>query len=264
MQQSAPRRCCTKETLIPQRWLPWALLAATALVGIVGAPPPTVAIRLFFVAVMGGAIISSLGPAGNTWQMTAAGTLLALSLVEGVVRRPIPDPPSSQWTQTLQTPAERLRHTILLPLGTPQWERWWQQVQDGGTAGVHICAQSPVTADDGLDLYLGDTLVAHVTEAQAYGPHPEPTHTGLYRIPVTRALLERNKRAVLELRRAQGAPAKPAVICGTFTYRPSAGLDSSAFFDGQTWRSPGPTQGGRYVIEVRFENSAGKPVGVLY
>jgi hypothetical protein len=240
------------------------LLGVTALVAVIGVPLPTVWVRLFFVIVMGGAIVSALGGAGTTWQTTAAGTLLALSVVQGMVHRPIPEPPSSQWTQALRSPNERLRHTILLPLGTREWERWWQQIEDGGTVGAHVCAQSPITAEDGLDLYLGETLVGRVTEALAYGPHPEPTRTGFYRLRLTRELLERNPRAVFELRRAPDASSKPAVICGTFTYRPTAGLDSSAFFDGQTWTSPGPTQGGRYEIELRFEDKRGKPVGLLY
>mgnify|MGYP006157101725 CR=1 FL=1 len=35
--------------------------------------------------------------------------------------------------------------------------------------------------------------------------------------------------------RSAAANSRPIDVCGTFAYRPSAGLDASAFFDHGTW-----------------------------
>ncbi|HEU5317086.1 MAG TPA: hypothetical protein VFX49_13335 [Chloroflexota bacterium] len=242
-------------------WLPWALLGGAAVVSCAGVPPATALARLFFVVVMGGALVAGLAAAGPHWQLGAAGGLLALTALQGVIPRRVEDPPPSQWTVELRSPAERVRHTIALPLGSAEWERWWSRAR---SAAIFVCARGPLEEGDGLELTLGGERVARVTQAVAYGPRPQPTSVGFYRVPVTRAVLERAPRAVLELQRAPDASDRPIEICGTFTYKPTAGLEASAFFDGRSWSSPGPTQRGRYVIELRIEDPAGKPLVALY
>ena len=227
--------------------------------GVVGAPAPTLVARAFFVLIVGGALVASLVVAGPGWQTGAAGTLLALTLIEITIRRPMPDPPPSQWLVQLTSPVQRLRHTVLLPLGTAEWQRAWSRAT---TAAIHVCARGPLDASTGPEVYLNDERVARMTEELAYGPGPELTSVRFYRVPVTRAALEGSAKAVIELR--LGPPARPVEICGTFTYRPTAGLDSSQFFDGSEWHSPGSSQHGRYAIEVRLEDSNRKPVMALY
>jgi hypothetical protein len=230
-------------------------------VGTLGAPRETVLARLFFVAAIGGALVAGLSVAGARWQVIAAGGLLTLSVLQVALPGRVVDPPPSQWTVELARPDERVRHTIALPVGEVEWEHWWSRAR---SAAVFLCARGPLEEADGLDLTLGGERVARVTEAAAHGPRPQPTSVGFYRVPVSRAALERAPRAVLELQRAPGASARPVEICGTFTYKPSAGLEASAFFDGRAWSSPGLTQQGRYVIELRIEDARGKPLVALY
>jgi hypothetical protein len=68
----------------------------------------------------------------------------------------------------------------------------------------------------------------------------------------------------LSLRRAAGAAPRAIDVCGTFSYRPTAGLGASAFFDGTAWSNPGLTQRGRFLLEVRLEDATGRPLEALY
>ncbi len=243
------------------RWVPWAALGGAGALSAIGAPLPTVIARVFFVTVAGGALVMALEAVGRRAQLLAAGVLLALVVVQMTVRRPLETPPPSQWTVELPTPAERVRHTIALPLGKAQWGQWWSGASG---AAVYVCARGPLEEADGLDLVLNDEVLGRITQTHAFGPRPLPTSVGFYRVPVTRAVLERSPSAVFELRRAAAATARPVEICGTFTYRPTAGLESSAFFDGARWTSPGPTQRGRYIVELRIERLPGNALVALY
>ena len=238
---------------------PWLLLAASGLLSVLAAPLPTAIARVFFVTLLGGAIVAALAAVGRAAQLTGAAALLVLTLGQVSIDRPVQAPPSSQWTVTLRTPAERLRHTIALPVGTRQWQAWWARATG---AAVYVCARGPVSEADALDLYVGAERAARVTQEQAIGPRPQPTSVGFYRIPIERARLEGAAPLVLELRR--GAEARPIEVCGTFAYQPSAGLESSAFFDGVRWISPGLTQRGRYIVELRLEERPGRTVAALY
>ena len=240
---------------------PWLLLAVSAAASVAGAPVPTVIARVFFVALLGGAIVSSLAVVGRGPQVTASALLLALTLGQGLIQRPVIPPPSSQWTAALRGPAERIKHTIALPVGSGEWQRWWERAKG---AAVYVCARGPLTEEDGLELFVGGQRLATITQAQAIGPRPQPTSVGFYRIPVDRALLEAAAPLLLELRRGSDASARPIDVCGTFTHRPTAGIESSAFFDGVTWKSPGPTQRGRYILELRLEEAPGRTIAALY
>jgi hypothetical protein len=119
-----------------------------------------------------------------------------------------------------------------------------------------------LTREDGLELWANDGLVDRISDALASGPRPQPTSVGFYRVPLPRGLL--GDRLVLSLRRSATANARPIDVCGTFAYRPSAGLDASAFFDGTSWLYPGRTQRGRYVMELRLHDAAGRTLAALY
>jgi hypothetical protein len=243
------------------RLLAWALLGLTGLVSWLGAPTATALARLFFVVAIGGAVVAVLHMVSARAQVGAAVTILLLTVLQVSVQRRVDDPPPSQWTVPLAGPDQRLRHTITLPLGRPEWDRWWRRAR---AAAVYLCARGPLEEADGLDLSLGGVFLARVTQAQAYGPRPQPTSVGFYRVPVPRATLERAPDAVLELARTSDASARAIEVCGTFTYKPTAGLEASAFFDGRSWTSPGPSQRGRYVVELRIEDPTGKPIVALY
>ena len=243
------------------RGTPWLLLAACAAVSALAAPAPTVLARSFFVLLLGGAVVAALGLMGRSAPVWGAALLLVLTVGQALVDRPVAEPPSSQWTVALRTPAERLRHVVALPVGSKQWETWWGSARG---AAVYVCARGPLEGADGLDLFANGERVARITQEQAIGPRPQPTSVGFYRIPLDRARLEAASPLVLELRRGPEATARPIDVCGTFAYRPSAGIESSAFFDGTSWTSPGLTQRGRYVMEVRLEEAPGRTVAALY
>lgn len=241
--------------------LPWLLIVLSAVVGTIGAPLPTVVARLWFVCALGGAVVAALAVVGPRAQTVAGSLLLVLALGQSAVQRTIPEPPSSQWTVALRTPAERIRHTIALPVGTAEWNRWWSRATG---AAAYVCARGPLAEVDGLDLFAGDQHLARITQSEAIGPRPQPTSVGFYRVPIERTLLESGEPLVLELRRAPDAAPRPLEICGTFTYRPTAGIESSTFFDGLTWKSPGMTRRGRFLIELRIEEGEGRAVAALY
>ena len=243
------------------RLAPWFLVGASALASVIAAPVPSATARLFFVVLLGGALIAALSVVGRHAQTAAALTLLALVLGQIALQNPISPPPSSQWTVALSAPAERIRHTIAPPTGSAAWSRWWSRATQ---AAVYVCARGPLTESDGLDLFIGGGLLTRITQAHASGPRPQPTSVGFYRIPLDRSMIETTTPIDMELRRAPGSSPRPIEVCGTFTHRPTAGIESSAFFDGGTWKSPGVSQRGRYVIEVRLEDADGRVVAALY
>jgi hypothetical protein len=207
------------------------------------------------------AIVAGAGLVNRRAQVGVAAALLVLAGAERMIDRPVTEPPSSQWTVELRGPEQVLRHAILLPLGSGQWQSWWGRASG---AAVYVCARGPLTAADGLQLWLGGERLATITQEAAIGPRPQPTSVGFYRLPVERAQLERDAHAVFELRRAAGATPRPVEVCGTFAYRPTAGLEASAFFDGQSWTGPGTEKRGRYIIELRIESEPGRAMAALY
>lgn len=248
-------------TITGRQLLPWALLLLALGVTLTGTTPATGAARLFFVVFLLGGIVAAASLIGSRAQLTAAAILLLLVSAQRLLDRPLATPPSSQWTTPLTTSEEIVRHTIRLPLGEPIWERLWNRAAD---AAAYVCARGPLEHQDGLLLSLGPEPLATLTQKQATGPRPQPTSIGFYRIPIARAHLERQPEAVFTLRRAAGAPPRPIDICGTFAYRPTAGQNASAFFDGALWTSPGATKGGRYLIELRLEDADGRPFHIWY
>lgn len=241
--------------------LPWALFLVGLAVTLAGVTPAAGAARLFFFITLLGGIVAAAGLLGPRAQLAAALLLLSLVATQRLVERPLAIPPSSQWTTPLAGPSQVVRHTVRLPTGDPAWPRLWTRAVG---AAVFVCARGPLIPEDGLLLHLGDEPVARLTQEQAFGARPQPTSIGFYRLPVSRTLLERHSEAVFTLRRAPGSTPRPIDICGTFSYRPTAGPNSSAFFDGATWTSPGAEKGGRFLIEVRLEDAAGRPFSIWY
>lgn len=243
------------------RLAPYTLVALTLVAATAGAPPPTALVHLFFVPVLLGGIVAAAGMLGWRAQTGVALAGFVLVLGQRAIQRPISAPPSSQWTQSLAS-GQIIRHGINLPAGTSAWERAWDR--PATSAMVWLCARGPLTAEDGLLLAVNGLDIGAVTEARAIGPRPQPTSVGFYRMPVARMTLERSRLATFELRRSSGATTRPIEICGTFTYQPTAGMEASQFFDGVAWHSPGATQRGRYVIELRLEGTDGRPFAVYY
>ena len=239
----------------------WGLAGLALVVSTAGASPATLWARLFFGVVLLAGAVALAGLAGARAELLAAAVLLLLVLVQRGVERPVPEPPSPQWTRPLQGPEQAVQQAIAVPLGTAEWERVWQRA---GGAFVYVCARGPLEEADGLELVANGTSLGTVTEAQAVGPRPGPTFVGFYRVPIARDLLERTRPLTLVLRRRPGATARPVPICGTFSYRPSAGPEGSRYFDGTSWWMPGIVQGGRFTVELRVEDAAGKPIWIAY
>jgi hypothetical protein len=239
----------------------WGLAGLALVVSTVGASPATLWARLFYGVVLLAGAVALAGLAGAWPRLIAAAVLLLLVVLQRAVERPVPEPPSPQWTRSLQGPEQAVQQIIAVPLGTAGWERVWQRAAG---AFVYVCARSPLDEADGLELLANETSLGTVTEAQAVGPRPGPTFVGFYRLPIARDLLERSRPLTLLLRRRPGASARPVPICGTFSYRPSAGPEGSRYFDGASWWVPGLVQGGRFVVELRVEDAAGRPIWVAY
>ncbi len=239
----------------------WSLVALAVAVSVAVVPSSAALARLFFVVVILGGLVATLGRLSASVATLAATAALLLVGVQRLPVRPVIDPPSSQWTQPLRGPDQVVRHIIDLPVGQKQWSELWRRA---AAAAVWVCARGPLAPSDGLELLVNGQLQATITEEAAAGPRPQPTSIGFYRVPVERALLERSRPATFELHRAAGATSRPIEICGTFTYQPTAGIESSTFFDGVAWSSPGPSRQGRFVIELRFENAAGQVFAAFY
>jgi hypothetical protein len=239
----------------------WTLVAVAVAVSLAGATPATLWARLFFGVVLLAGAVALAGLAGAGPQVFTAAALLILVVVQRGVQRPVAEPPSPQWTRSLQGPEQAVEQSIALPLGTPGWERVWQRAAG---AFVYVCARSPLDTADGLELTANGVSLGTITEAQAIGPRPGPTFVGFYRVPIARDLLERRSPARFDLKRLPGASSRAIPICGTFSYRPSAGPEASRYFDGTSWWLPGPAQGGRFTVEVRVEDATGRPIWVTY
>jgi hypothetical protein len=239
----------------------WGLLGAALLVSLVGVSPPSALARLFFVAVLLGAVVAGAGLVGSRTQLVTAAVLLVLVVLGRAIDRPVTEPPSSQWTRPLVGPEQLIQHEIAVPAGTPSWEAVWRRASG---AFVYVCARSPLEAADGVELQANGVSLGTITEALAAGPRPGPTFVGFYRVPVERAVLERETPARFVLRRQTGATSGPVPVCGTFAIRPTAGQGASRYFDGASWWLPGVTQRGRFTIELRLEDAQGRPFWVAY
>jgi hypothetical protein len=239
----------------------WVSLAAAVAISLAGVSPPAFWARLFFAAVFLVGAVAAAGLVGPRTQLATGAVILALAVCQRAIDRPVTEPPSPQWTRALERPGQLVQHEIALPVGSPSWESAWRRAAG---AFVYVCARSPLDEADGLELLANDVSLGPITEARAVGPRPGPTFVGFYRLSVERALLERRQPARFVLQRQSGAAPRPIPICGTFTYRPTAGLDSSRFFDGAAWWHPGPTQQGRFEVELRLEDARGTPIWVAY
>ena len=76
-----------------------------------------------------------------------------------------------------------------------------------------------------------------------------------FRTPVTHKQLESSPVTTVEFQREPGNPTAGQVIWG-YSYRPTAGVHASRYFDGQRWHevdlapaTPG-IQTGRYIVEL--------------
>lgn len=241
-----------------------ALFVVMVTASVIGAPAHAAWARLFFVIVLLGGLIATARLVGPGAQVALALALVVLVVAQRAIARPVAVPPSSQWTAPLAGPDQMVRHVVNLPVDRPEWSALWQRAAG---AAVYVCARGPLAEEDELRLYVNDEFLVTITQALAFGPRPQPTSIGFYRVPLSRSLLERQNPATFLLRRgpspsgspspaaaSAGAIHSPIEICGTFSYRPTAGLESSAFFDGVAWSSPGTTQRGRYLIELRLED----------
>jgi len=243
------------------RRIAWGVLALAVAASVAGASPPTLWARLFFGVLFLSGAVALAALAGAKAQVLTAVAILLLVLVQRTVERPVLEPPSPQWTRPLLQPGHLVRHEMRLPVGSSGWDEAWGRARG---AYVFVCARSPLSAADGLALEVNGESLGPITESLASGPRPGPTFVGFYRVPVQRAVLERQRPAVFVVQRLPGATPRPVDLCGTFTLRPTAGLDSSRLFDGVAWWHPGPAQGGRFVVELRLEDSSGTPFKIWY
>jgi hypothetical protein len=239
------------------------VLGLAIAVSLVGVVPPAFWARLFFTAVLLVGGVLAAGLAGPRARLAAALVALTLVTMQRAGNRPVAVPPSSQWSRPLAGPDQLVRQEIVLPTGRSGWDAVGQRASQ---VAVYTCARGPLEEADGLELVLNGSPLGTITEAHATGPRPGPTFVGFYRLPVpfTLAELQRRERVELVLRRLPQATSRPIPICGTFSYRPTAGPDSSRYFDGTSWWSPGLTQQGRFVVELRVEDSRQRILAAHY
>lgn len=240
------------------------LVTISLAIAVVAAPVESAIARAFFTLVIGGGAVATAGLAGRRAQVLAALALVALTTLQRAPVRPVTVPPSSFWLTPLQSPGQIVQHRIAVPAGTAEWESLWRSTGEGGLAALWVCARGPLRPEDGLQVWLNGQPLATLVESLSSAPRPLPTSVGFFRVPVTRAQLEREPVATVQVRRAPSSTDRPIDVCGTFTYRPTAGWDASAYFDGTRWIDQGAARGGRYTIELRFENAAGTIIAAFY
>lgn len=240
------------------RW-PWAVVAAGVLVTCVVTDPLIAAARAYMgVAVGFGALFATTGmPRAREWT---AATFLAGSLGLAFGHGSFPNPPSTLWSEILETDAMRLRHEIAMPRSD---RRWRAGVAASASPFLYVCVRGRLEAPDTLDVSIDGATLASLDPSMMFGPRPHPESVGFYRIPLPWAQLDGRDRLTVEVARQAGA-SRTLEVCGTFMGKPTLRVDASSLFDGVAWSSPWQTRSGRYQIELRLEGPDGKVYGAWY
>jgi hypothetical protein len=261
-----------------------ALGLVVALAGTAGAVPAAAWPRFwatsFFILLLWPIGLGLLGrAAGSRTQIGVAVLLLLATVAQHAGRTQLPMPAMIRWWATLAGPGDAVRQRILMPApGTPAWERTWQRAS---RAAVVVCTDGVVAPETDVTLAVGGegaVPMASLTRLE------EPQELGWYALPVTAASLQRvpptgdagPARASLEVViRRNGASGPPVRICGgrDDPARPGAG-GSARWRDGR-WSTrdvadePLPLSGGqpvlgRYYVELRFLDPAGRPTAGIW
>ena len=216
--------------------------------------------RLTFAIIFGIGALVIAGRSAPFVQLAGASTYLAASIAMNVIARPVADPPSTLWGQIIDDTRQEVAHRIIPPYGTRQWQQGW--VSDGQPF-IYVCARGRLEPPETLVLTVNGSAISVLNPSQMFGPRPQPESVGFYRISVPRDLFSGSPALDIHVRPDERAT-KPLEICGTITARPTAGLESSQFFDGASWTSPWATRKGRFQIELRLEGPGGHVFGAWY
>jgi hypothetical protein len=278
----------------PARWKPALVLSAgatgaallVALAGTAGAVPgatwPRFWATLFFVLLLWPVGLGLLGRLfGLRVEAAAAAVLVLATVAQQSGQAEVPLPAAVSWWATLSAPADAVRHRISVPAcGSAAWERAWSRAS---RAAVFVCAGAAATpqeiaagggarpaAGGGVTLAAGGQAAMPLTSVEQFRVSPE---VSWYARPVSatevRSAAASGGTLDVVLRR-DGAEGAPLRLCGgrDDPTRPGAG-GSERWHNGR-WSAadladrPLPlVEGrpvlGRYYIELRFLDAAGRP-----
>lgn len=216
--------------------------------------------RLTFATIYGIGALVIAGRSAPFVQLVGAMTYLLASIAMNVIDRPVADPPSTLWGQIVDDTLQEVAHRIIPPYGTHQWQQGWAS---DGQPFIYVCARGRLEPPETLVLTVNGSAISALNTSQMFGPRPQPESVGFYRIPVPRGLFTGSPSLDIQVRRDERATL-PLEICGTITARPTAGFESSRFFNGTSWISPWTTRQGRFQIELRLEGPGGHVFGAWY
>ncbi len=138
-----------------------------------------------------------------------------------------------------------VQHRWRLPLRSSAWQAAWKRTE---LAVVRVLLDVPDTAQvAGVIVVLNGVQLPALDRERKGG--------SWFRTPVTHKQLESSPVTTVEFQREPGNPTAGQVIWG-YSYRPTAGVHASRYFDGQRWHevdlapaTPG-IQTGRYIVEL--------------
>jgi hypothetical protein len=205
--------------------------------------------------------------AGVRAQVLVAGVLLLASAVQQAGRGTVPLPEAVRWSATLSAPDDAVRHRVPLPPpGSTAWERTWRRA---ARAVVAVCTESAITPLSGVTLALGQTPPYLLPTVERLAGRD---FSGWYALQVTEEEVSRAAEGgALEVTVRRGAgPGGPLHVCGGRDDPTRPGAGGSARWRGGRWSGeqladePFPLVAGRpilgrYFIELRFLDGAGRP-----
>ena len=216
--------------------------------------------RLTFATIYGIGALVIAGRSAPFVQLAGASTYLIASIAKNVIDLPVAEPPSTLWGQIIDDTRQEVAHRIIPPYGSRQWQLGWAS---DGKPFIYVCARGRLEPPETLVVMVNGSAISELNTSQMFGPRPQLESVGFYRIPVLRDLFNGSPALDIQVRRDVRATL-PMEICGTITARPTAGFESSRFFDGTSWISPWTTRQGRFQIELRLEGPGGHVFGAWY
>jgi len=198
---------------------------------------------------------------GRRAGVVALGIVAALTSSQMALPARPPLVVGGNWPVPL-APGQIARHRLVVP------------AQPGpGDPYLYLCTLDALQRDD-LEVEIDGIHVG------ALGPAQHAADFGAefrwYRIALSRDRLQPGQRTEISVgypgSRALGGPLR---LCTSYSYRPTAGEDASALFDGRDWTAgrslgalvlrgaslPRTDLPWRYLIELRYLDAAGRPTG---
>lgn len=218
---------------------------------------PRILAAVFFLAVVAAPALAL------TWRLAGrrvgAAVVIAATLLTTLELLAPVSPPllvGGNWPVALRAGDQVARHRITLPA----------RLED--SAFVYVCTADELTRADAITVSVNGQRLGTLGPAQraaAYG-----TEYLWYRLPFSPSS---NAPLVIEV-----TATEPVRLCTSYSFRPTAGEDASALYDGAVWRTgrelgrlvlrdaalPRTDLPWRFLIEVRLLDADGLPTRGIY